>query len=215
MSARSNLFNKINISASATINPYLYDSTGRDIDRLVWKEKTLTLGRITGGNVSLSTSFQGGEKDKKQTTDQLKRGVNPMTGLPLTEDQEEAAYISNNPAEYTDFSIPWSVQFGYALRFSQIFNTTTKGFKTKFNSDINLSGSLALTEKWQLGLEWRLFLVTGFLGGFTTFSAFSVETHYLIKSGHIGVAVTYIVSSIIMGIGLTFLGVWLFRLVPR
>ncbi len=153
MSARSNLFNKINISASATINPYLYDSTGRDIDRLVWKEKTLTLGRITGGNVSLSTSFQGGEKDKKQTTDQLKRGVNPMTGLPLTEDQEEAAYISNNPAEYTDFSIPWSVQFGYALRFSQIFNTTTKGFKTKFNSDINLSGSLALTEKWQLGLS--------------------------------------------------------------
>jgi CrcB protein len=71
-----------------------------------------------------------------------------------------------------------------------------------------------LAEKWELGLEWRLLAITGFLGGFTTFSAFSVETHYLIKSGHIGVAVTYVLSSVVIGIGLTFLGAWVFRFVP-
>jgi LPS-assembly protein len=153
LSARSNLFNKINISASATIDPYLYDSLGNDIDRLVWKEKTFTLGRITGGNVSLSTSFQGGEKENKQSNDQLRRGVNPITGLPLTENQEEAAYITNNAAEYTDFSIPWSVQIGYALTFSQQFNKIPQRFKTKFSSNVNISGSLALTKKWQLGVS--------------------------------------------------------------
>jgi LPS-assembly protein len=154
LSARTNLFNKVSISASAVINPYLYDTaTGADIDRLVWKEKTFTLGRLTGGNISLSTSFQGGEKDTKKRNDQLRTGVNPITGMPLTEDQEEAAYISNNPAEYTDFSLPWSVQFGLSVRFSQKYNDIKNVFKTTFGSDLNLSGSLALTEKWQLGLS--------------------------------------------------------------
>jgi hypothetical protein len=153
LSARSNLFNKVNISASATIDPYQSDSTGRDIDRLVWKDKLFTLGRLTGGNISLSTSFQGGDKQKKTNNDQLRRGVNPITGLPLTEDQEEAAYISNNPAEFTDFSIPWSLQFGVSLRFNSLYNSISKAFKTKFNSDLNLSGSLKLTEKWQLGVS--------------------------------------------------------------
>ena len=164
LNARSNLFNKINISVSAVINPYLYDSSGNDIDRLVWKEKTFTLGRLTRGSLSLSTSFQGGEKDKKKSNDQLRRGVNPITGLPLTEDQEEAAYIGNNPAEYTDFSIPWSVQFGLSSGFSKQFNKVTKKFKTNFNSDINLSGSLALTEKWQLSLSTYYNFVTKEVG---------------------------------------------------
>jgi fluoride exporter len=71
-----------------------------------------------------------------------------------------------------------------------------------------------LSEKWALELQWRLFLVTGILGGFTTFSAFSVETQYLIKSGHPGMAILYVCGSIILGIGLTFLGAWLFRFFP-
>lgn len=71
-----------------------------------------------------------------------------------------------------------------------------------------------LSEKWQLSLEWRLLFVTGVLGGFTTFSAFSVETHYLFKTGHIATALIYIVASVVLGIGLTFLGAWLFKFNP-
>ena len=153
LSARSNLFNKINISASAVIDPYLHDSTGKDIDRLVWKEKIFTLGRMTGGNVSINTSLQGGDKEKKKSNNQLRQGVNPITGLPLTEDQEEAAYISNNPAQFTDFSIPWTLTLGYTLRFSQAFNTINQSFKTTFASDITMSGSFKLTEKWQVGMS--------------------------------------------------------------
>jgi len=71
-----------------------------------------------------------------------------------------------------------------------------------------------LAEKWQLSLEWRLLLVTGLLGGFTTFSAFSVETHYLLKTGHNGMALLYVAASVIFGIALTFLGAWIFRFNP-
>ncbi len=73
---------------------------------------------------------------------------------------------------------------------------------------------LGLSEKWQLSLEWRLLFITGFLGGFTTFSAFSVETHYLFKTGHVGTGLIYITSSLVLGIGLTFLGAWLFKFNP-
>lgn len=68
-----------------------------------------------------------------------------------------------------------------------------------------------LSEKWQLSLEWRLILTTGLVGGFTTFSAFSGETHYLFKSGHSGTGLAYIISSVVLGIGLTFLGAWMFK----
>ena len=108
VTARSNLFDKISISASATIDPYQTDSTGRDINRLVWKDKILTLGRLMSGNITLSSQFQGGDqKKKKKNLQNPASAYNPNTGMPLNEYETEAAYISNNPAEYADFSIPW------------------------------------------------------------------------------------------------------------
>ena len=71
-----------------------------------------------------------------------------------------------------------------------------------------------LSEKWALDVEWRLLLITGLLGGFTTFSAFSAETHYLFKTGHVGTGLIYVLSSVVLGIGLTFLGAWLFKFNP-
>ena len=67
-----------------------------------------------------------------------------------------------------------------------------------------------LAEKWQLGVEWRLLLVTGLLGGFTTFSAFSIETFHLMKTGQVGLAITYVLSSVVIGVCMTALGAWLF-----
>lgn len=153
LSARTNLFDKINLTVSGTLDPYAYDTTGRT-KRLVWKDKIVTLGKLTSANISLSTSFKGGDpkkqSDKKQA---LSNAVNPYTGVPLTEEQEEAAYISNNPADFTDFSIPWSIQFGFSFRYSNNFSTLTKGFVSSTNADANFSGSLALTPKWQISMN--------------------------------------------------------------
>jgi len=51
-----------------------------------------------------------------------------------------------------------------------------------------------------LGPETRLLLFTGVLGGFTTFSAFGLETAYLLRRGETGVAAAYVVSSVAVGI---------------
>lgn len=60
-------------------------------------------------------------------------------------------------------------------------------------------------EKQQIiSTDLKLLLMTGFCGGYTTFSAFSFENLQLIQSGHIGHAVVYALSSIVLGV----LAVW-------
>lgn len=51
-----------------------------------------------------------------------------------------------------------------------------------------------------LTAEVRIFLFTGFLGGFTTFSAFGVETVALLERGDFAVAALYVASSVVVGI---------------
>lgn len=78
---------------------------------------------------------------------------------------------------------------------------------------VNITGSFiigivfAMSIKEEILLNnWKLFLATGICGGFTTFSAFSLENMGLLQSGKYGLAITYILLSIILGISATFLG---------
>lgn len=153
ISARSNLFDKINITASANIDPYEVDTIGRRINQLIWKKNPISLGRLTGGSISVSSSFRGGDPSKKSQQTKNVQTLNPLTGQPVNDYEAEAAYIRNNPAEFTDFSIPWSINFGYSLRFSKTFIIAKQNFKTNFNSDLNLNGTLGLTPKWQLSMN--------------------------------------------------------------
>lgn len=63
-----------------------------------------------------------------------------------------------------------------------------------------------LNERSGLSDEWRLFLATGLLGGFTTFSAFSYESISLIRDGQSGSALIYIGCSIVLGLLATYGG---------
>lgn len=63
-----------------------------------------------------------------------------------------------------------------------------------------------LFERGNLANEWRLFLATGLIGGFTTFSAFSVESINLLRNGQVGYASIYIVSSVFIGLIATYIG---------
>ena len=58
---------------------------------------------------------------------------------------------------------------------------------------------------------WKLFLATGICGGFTTFSAFTLENMQLLQSGKIGMAFLYIALSVVLGIAATFCGYQLFK----
>ncbi len=61
-------------------------------------------------------------------------------------------------------------------------------------------------------LHWRALIITGILGGFTTFSAFSLETLTLWQSGDKPTAALYICASIMLCLASVWLGDWLGRL---
>jgi hypothetical protein len=152
LSLLSNLFNKINLTAGALLDPYQVNTNGRRINTLVWKKNPFSLGRLLSGSVSVSSQFQGGKEKNKQTTQ------NPIndyqqTGYDDLQSAEELAYIRNNPAEYTDFNIPWSVNFSYALRFNKIFQQAQRRFITDVSQDISGGGTLGLTKKWQIAVN--------------------------------------------------------------
>ena len=83
---------------------------------------------------------------------------------------------------------------------------------------VNVLGCLAmgilfvlLVERMADSAMWRAGLLVGVLGGFTTFSAFSIETFNLIEQGDLAKAAGNMAASLILCIGATWLGVVLAR----
>lgn len=86
---------------------------------------------------------------------------------------------------------------------------------------VNIAGSLAiglvmtLLAARQADPAYRLLLVTGFLGGFTTFSAFSFETWALLESRRWESAALYVAGSLILSFAACGVGLGLGRLLAR
>jgi len=84
---------------------------------------------------------------------------------------------------------------------------------------VNLLGSLVIGFLWGMFDRFdfspliRVFLFVGIMGGFTTFSSFSLENLNLLLDGEIKTAVIYILITNIAGIGLAFAGFYLGKIV--
>jgi CrcB protein len=83
---------------------------------------------------------------------------------------------------------------------------------------INVTGSFImglvvayLAFKGDASQHWRLFLTTGILGGYTTFSAFSLDAALLYERGDVGLAALYVIASVAISIAGLFAALALVR----
>ena len=83
---------------------------------------------------------------------------------------------------------------------------------------VNITGGLimgliveASALKLNLSPELRAFLTTGILGGYTTFSTFSLDSALLLQKGQYGLAAFYVIGSVALSILALFAGLWIIR----
>ncbi len=145
ISLRSTLFNKLNITGGAVIDPYKVDTFGRRINELYWKSGKI--GRFSSGQLAFSTSLQSKSKDKAATAETLPEDQT----LTPDEQMRQLEYIRQNPAEFVDFNIPWNVQLSYSLNFYRTLAPDLKSFITQINSSVNINGDFSLSPKWKIG----------------------------------------------------------------
>lgn len=86
---------------------------------------------------------------------------------------------------------------------------------------VNIFGSLLmgliveyLAVKGGMSQHWRLFLTTGILGGFTTFSAFSLDAALLYERGQLALTAGYVLGSVAASIAALFIGLLIVRAIP-
>jgi CrcB protein len=107
-----------------------------------------------------------------------------------------------------------ALRHGFNLAFARLVGTAFP-YATLFE---NVSGSIVMglliaffAFKSGIPQHWQLFLTTGILGGYTTFSTFSLDAALLYERGEIGPAALYILLSVLLSIGGLFGGLMLVR----
>lgn len=164
--ARSTLFEKVNITASANLDPYDIDNRGFRSKQILWDPAKFKFGRITSGNVAISTSFRSKSKDGKEEKD---RDIPVDPFMTPDEQQRQLQFARANPAEFTDFNIPWNLSIAYSFNFTRVLAPDYSGFITQTFSTFNFNGDFSLTDKWKVGATGFYDITRGNLQQLSTF----------------------------------------------
>ena len=153
------LNNLISFNFGANLDPYMYERTAPDefvngvrrvsqerVNKFAWNNGG-GLGKIDRANFNISTSLSPSTFKGKAGKDE----VNPNgTTAPTAETSivEDLAYIYDDPNEYVNFNIPWTLRFNYS------FNYSKPGFaESTITQSANFSGDLKITDKWKVGFN--------------------------------------------------------------
>ncbi|MEQ1799259.1 MAG: putative LPS assembly protein LptD, partial [Lacibacter sp.] len=147
---RSNLFEKISLTAGANITPYQQDpKTGFRINKYAWQGgDKFSLGHFTSGFLSLNTQFKSKPKDEKKQKEKEQYQKDQRNDF--DDASREMGVIQRNPDEFADFNIPWSINLSYSLQLNRQLKLDYSGFETKLTQSVNFNGDFNLTEKWKV-----------------------------------------------------------------
>jgi len=145
---RTNLFEKINITAAALLDPYQKNELGMRTRRYTWQDGHFNLGRISNGSIAMSANFRSKPKDPQKEEQRKKQVQQQLTDDAVIADQNRLLdYMQQNPSEFVDFNIPWQVSLSYSLYFADVIQPDYT-FKKEISSNVRFDGSFSLTPKW-------------------------------------------------------------------
>lgn len=123
----------LSLNFNGALDPYGLDSAGRKINT-TWQEQEGKLFRLTSASIALNFSLRGGNKANREKKKSSKFAT-----------EEELEYINNNLDRYVDFTVPWSLNIGYNIRYGK------PAFEESITQTFNFSGDLSVTENWKVG----------------------------------------------------------------
>ena len=139
MNGRTRIGQFLSFQFNGTIDPYGFvtDSTGRQTRANTSSKKTQDEWlRLTNGSVAFNFRLTGKGKDGKKANE-------PKKSKYATE--EEMEMINANIDQYIDFSIPWSLNVTYNIRYTKPTNTSN------VTQTLNFNGDISLTDNWKIG----------------------------------------------------------------
>ncbi len=139
MSFRTNILDKVNVSSSASFDPYAFDyNTGRRLQQTM-EEMGQGLARFKQANLSLGANFHS----------------KPSGGKNNPTNSEEYARVMRNAGynEYVDFNIPWSVNLSYTMDASKNYAYYTKRDTLVLSHNVTFQGELQVTPRWKLSVN--------------------------------------------------------------
>jgi hypothetical protein len=143
---RTTLFEKLNITSNLTLDPYQTDNKGFRVNKFNFDPTKMKFGSVTSGGLSFSTSFKS--KEAKETKNK-EIPIDPF--MTPDEQQRQLQYAKSNPAEFTDFNIPWTLTVSYSFQFNRTIKPDYTGFQINTYSSLNFNGDFSITPKWKLG----------------------------------------------------------------
>lgn len=160
IAARTKLLNLIDFNFTGSLDPYVYRILEADedgnitrqarVNKYTWQEGR-GIGQLSNFNVSMGFSltpqtFKNGVEKKAQAT---KDDSQKTIGRNITEGESmELQRIANNPDEYIDFDIPWSLNINYNLSYNK-----TGFLESRVSQKLNLRGDVSLSETWKIGFQ--------------------------------------------------------------
>lgn len=162
ISARTRLFDNLDITYASSWTVYQLDSTGRYINRFIWEDqpKLLQLNNTTWNfsiNYTLSSKARPAGGSGNQPRD---FGQQTMPGAnPFLEGTEEEPPTEPDPIRPTagpgeiNFAVPWNLQFSYSFNYGSRYNFKTDKFDRTLIQSLNFNGDFYLTPKWRFGFR--------------------------------------------------------------
>ncbi len=136
---RTNILDKINITSSASFDPYAIDyNTGKRIKTTIF-EQGGGLGRFTRANLSAGANFHSKSK---------KGPGSPTNSEEYTRIMRNAAYN-----EYVDFNIPWSVNLSYTMDAANNYSYYGKKDTIVITHNATVAGELQVTQRWKVSVN--------------------------------------------------------------